>query len=253
MVLMKYFIYLFGLLLLSYGSTSAIEEHISAFATESESIEYLSLNYPDKAIELYKRNSAKLLTTHSEKTVSFYNDVLVAASSVHDTVLIEELVGLLAHRRLDPFREPYLFAIINVLGVSYGTNLQYVEAIAAYKCALTLTDNKLEKTIAKVNLAIAYRMAEQPALSYQILQSIDESILSGRRIAGVLVVKGNTAMVLREVGAAIDHYTMARQYYIKTKHHRNAARVTVNLVGAALADGQWTMDNGHYLIRFEKH
>ncbi|AOT11049.1 hypothetical protein [Pseudoalteromonas luteoviolacea] len=125
--------------------------------------------------------------------------------------------------------------------MSYGTNLQYIEAIAAYKCALALTDNKLEKMIAKVNLAIAYRMAGQPALSYQILQSIDESILSGQRIAGVLVVKGNTAMVLRKVGAAVKYYTRARKYYINANHHRNAARVTVNLLGAVLADGQFAM------------
>nr|AHX39812.1 hypothetical protein [Pseudoalteromonas luteoviolacea] len=104
-----------------------------------------------------------------------------------------------------------------------------------------LTDNKLEKMIAKVNLAIAYRMAEQPALSYQILQSIDESILSERRLAGVLVVKGNTAMALHDVEAAIAHYIMARKHYIKAKYRRNATRVTVNLLGAALADQQRTL------------
>nr|AHX39813.1 hypothetical protein [Pseudoalteromonas luteoviolacea] len=71
MVLMKYFIYLFGLLLLSYGGAFANEKHASTFETESERIEYLALNYPAKAIELYKRNANKLLITDNAKTVFF--------------------------------------------------------------------------------------------------------------------------------------------------------------------------------------
>ncbi|AOT20869.1 hypothetical protein S4054_24675 [Pseudoalteromonas luteoviolacea] len=85
--LMKYLIYLFGLLLFSYGGVYATEKHGRAFATELERIKYLSLNYPAKAIELYRQNSARLLKENNAQTVAFYNHVLVAASSIHDTSL----------------------------------------------------------------------------------------------------------------------------------------------------------------------
>ncbi|KZN59293.1 hypothetical protein N473_03800 [Pseudoalteromonas luteoviolacea CPMOR-1] len=48
-------------------------------------------------------------------------------------------------------------------------------------------------------------------------------------------------MALHEVDAAIAHYIMARKHYINANHHRNAARVTVNLLGAALVDQQRTL------------
>ncbi|MDK1288348.1 hypothetical protein [Pseudoalteromonas umbrosa] len=209
--------------------------------SDSEKIKYLSLNYPEKAIEFYKQNASKHLLHSNEETMSVYASVLIAASNSHNIDLMEEVIGLIADDRLDSFRKPYLFTIINVIGVSYAMNMQYTHAIKTHKCALNHTNSHLEKMISKVNLAITYRMHNQPALSYQILQTIDEAILNGRRAAGVLVEKGNTAMVLGEFDSAVRAYKAARVQYLNGGHHRNAMRVVVHLLGAALLDERYKL------------
>ncbi|AOT11047.1 hypothetical protein [Pseudoalteromonas luteoviolacea] len=211
--------------------------------SDSQKIKYLSLNYPVKAIELYKQNSTKYLLRSDEETMSVYASALIAASNVQDIDLIEEIIGLIADDRLTPYRQPYLFTVINVIGVSYGKNMQYVQAIKTHKCALNHTNSNLEKMISKVNLAITYRMNNQPAVSYQILQTVDEAILDSRRAAGVLAEKGNTAMVLGKFDLAMRAYKSARTQYLKGGHRRNAMRVIVHLLGAALLDEQFDLFN----------
>ncbi|KID56133.1 hypothetical protein JF50_17750 [Pseudoalteromonas luteoviolacea] len=231
---MKYLIYLCGLLLLSCGSVSAVEKNEKTFSSEPERVKYLALNYPDQAVAFFKENQGKLLEQSSEQTVSIYSSVLAAASNIGDIKLVEAIVRLLSDTRLTPYSQHFLFTIVNVIGVSYRVNGQFDDAVVTYKCALKLARNNVEKMTSKVNLSIAYRMNNQPAISFQILQSIDEAILSGRRKAGLLVVKGNTAIVLDKPKEAISYFIAARQHYLKGQHHRNAARVTVNLLGAAL-------------------
>lgn len=233
-----------GFLLLALLLTlhvKAVENLKENFATEDDKVKYLSLNYPEKAIQFYKQNAPRLSETNNEQTVSIYTSILVAASNIRDITLIEQIVEEVTQNRLAQFRPPYDFSIINVIGVSYGMNFQYAESVQAYQCALEYSRNNLEKMIAKMNLAIAYRMAGQPAFSYQILQSVDEAILSGRRLASLFVVRGNTAMALKKVKAAITDYKAARNHYLKGEHHRNANRVTVNLLGAALVDRRLTL------------
>ncbi|AOT11050.1 hypothetical protein [Pseudoalteromonas luteoviolacea] len=231
---MKYLIYLIGLLLFNNGSTYATEKHDLTFSSESERIKYLALNYPDQALNYFKENQKKLLEQNSEQTVSIYSSVLAAASSVGDIKLVEDIAKLLSDPRLVPYSRHFRFTIVNVIGVSYRFNGQFDDAVITYKCALKHARNNVEKMTSKVNLSIAYRMNKQPAISFQILQSIDEAILSGRRKAGLLVVTGNTAIVLDKPKEAISYFIAARQHYLKDLHHRNAARVTVNLLGAAL-------------------
>ncbi|KZN45736.1 hypothetical protein [Pseudoalteromonas luteoviolacea] len=231
---MKYFISLLLLFLSCQSSVSASEKQDLDFATESERVKYLALNYPAEAVSYYEQNAQKLLVQSSAQTVSIYSSVLAAASNTGNIKLVEELVSLLSDERLSPHSSGYQFTIINVIGVAYRLNRQFDDAIATYKCALKHAHNSMEKMTAKVNLSIAYRMDNQPAISFQILQSIDEAILSGRRKGGLLVVKGNTAVVLDKPKAAISYFIAARQHYLKDKHQRNASRVTVNLLGAAL-------------------
>ncbi|KZN29710.1 hypothetical protein [Pseudoalteromonas luteoviolacea] len=209
--------------------------------SEPEKVKYLSLNYPHQAIQFYKRNAARLLTQSNEETVSIYSSVLVAASNLHDIALVTEVVQLLSDRRLSALRESYGFTITNAIGISYGMNEQYYDAIATYKCTLKHANNQLDKMIAKINLAIAYRMNDQPAQGFQILQSIEQAILTGRRKAGLLVVSGNLSIALGQIDSAITDYTEARRYYLKGDNYRNAARVSVNLLSAILLDRRTAM------------
>ncbi|KID56131.1 hypothetical protein JF50_17740 [Pseudoalteromonas luteoviolacea] len=229
------------ILCLAIHNVVAIDSVNYEYESDSEKIKDLSLNYPAKAIELYKQNATQYLLRSNEDTMSAYTSALIAASNAQNIDLIEEIIGLIADDRLAPFRESYLFTVINVIGVSYTMNMQYEQAIKTHKCALNYTNSHMEKMISKVNLAITYRMYNQPALSYQILQTVDEAILNGRRAAGVLVEKGNTAMVLGEFDAAIRAYKAARVQYINGGHHRNAMRVVVHLLGAALLDERYEL------------
>ncbi|MBQ4811565.1 hypothetical protein J8M20_09460 [Pseudoalteromonas luteoviolacea] len=200
----------------------------------AENIKYLARNQPYEAIKEYEKIASKLLTQDSPETILIYKDVLISASSTQNMKLIEQMVDLLSAPRLEPYITPYLFVVTNAIGVAYRRNGQLDDAIATYKCTFKYAFNDIDKMTVKVNLAIAYRMMQQPAISFQLLQSIDEAILNGNRKAGLLVVKGNTAVVLGKAGDAVRYFSEARNYYLKVQHKRSAARVTVNLLGAAL-------------------
>ncbi|KZN53268.1 hypothetical protein [Pseudoalteromonas luteoviolacea] len=202
--------------------------------TVSEEIEYLTRNDPLAAISRYEEVAQTLLKQNNPDTILIYKNVLIAASNTQNIPLVEEMSKQLSSLRLAAYINPYLFSSVNAIGVSYRKNGQFEDAVTTYKCALKYAFNDIDKMIVKVNLSIAYRMMEQPAVSFQLLQSIDEAILDGNRKAGLLVVKGNTAVVLNKSSEAVDYYAQARKYYLKVEHNLSAARVTVNLLGAAL-------------------
>ncbi|MDK2596154.1 hypothetical protein [Pseudoalteromonas obscura] len=233
---MKYLNYLLAMLIITHCDVFATVIPASKFEADPKEVKHLALNYPTQAIEYYKKNSEKLLQLNSAEALSIYSSLLAAASKVQDIELIEELAQHLSDERLVPYSQPYTFTVVNVIGVAYRLTGQLDDAIKTYKCALKHSQNNVEKMTAKVNLAIAYRMNNQPAISFQILQSVDEAILNGRRKAGLLVVKGNTAIVLGNSESAVEYFIAARRHYLADKHHRNATRVTVNLLGAALIE-----------------
>ncbi|KZN69863.1 hypothetical protein [Pseudoalteromonas luteoviolacea] len=200
----------------------------------ADDIKYLARNKPDEAIKEFEKIAKRLLNQDNTETILIYKDVLVAASSTKNMPLVEQMIKLLSAPRLAPYITPYLFVVTNAIGVAYRRNGQFDEAISAYKCTFKYAFNDIDKMTVKVNLAIAYRMKQQPAISFQLLQSIDEAILNGNRKAGLLVVKGNTAVVLGKAVDAVKFFSEARNYYLKVQHKRSAERVTVNLLGAAL-------------------
>ncbi|MCF2857612.1 hypothetical protein L1286_09030 [Pseudoalteromonas sp. SMS1] len=200
----------------------------------SEEIEHLTRNDPLAAIARYEDVAQSLLKQSGPDTILIYKNVLIAASNTQNTSLVEEMSLQLSSQRLAAYIPPYLFSSVNAIGVAYRKNGQFEEAVTTYKCALKHAFNDIDKMIVKVNLAIAYRLMEQPAVSFQLLQSIDEAILDGNRKAGLLVVKGNTAVVLNKASEAVAFYIQAREHYLKVGHNLSAARVTVNLLGATL-------------------
>ncbi|OHU93481.1 hypothetical protein [Pseudoalteromonas byunsanensis] len=207
-------------------------------AAQLESFVQLAANNPQQALELYPKYVAKFDEQNIDIQAALHLEALLAAMNsrswptfvaITESLKAPEIQSVLAGKR---------FKLLTRIGVAYRYNNQLEQAKLHYQCALDLADSDLELATLKVNLAIVFRLLEQPAMAFQIIDSIDSELLSTPVKAGYSVIRGNILQSLYRFDDALASFELAHQLYIKLNNQQSRVSITRNILGAALASKQ---------------
>ena len=203
--------------------------------TELSDFKRLTVNNPKQALVEFPA----LLTRHqdgSKKQIALlYYQALTAASRADNWPMFISLLRQMESPDLKEYIEEIKVRLLSTIGVSYRVNGQLEQAGKHYQCAFEFVSSDIELAQLKVNQAIVYRMLDQPAIAFQLIDSLESRQLSDKVKAGYYVVKGNIEQSLGRFDNALQHYIQAHKLYIKRDDRRSQAGVTGNILGAALA------------------
>ncbi|CAH9053507.1 hypothetical protein PSECIP111854_01183 [Pseudoalteromonas sp. CIP111854] len=208
----------------------------SVSTVQLSELQSLSTSEPEKALKLYEQ-LLKLAQKEAdqEAVVTLYLEGVLAALNARDWSTFTTIVEQLYSADLSVFMGPVQFNLLTRIGVAYRYNNQLEQARIHYKCALRQSASDLELTLLKVNLAIVYRLSDQPAMAFQLISSIDEHQLSTKVKAGYSVVRGNTLAAMGEHVRALSYFEKAHLLYVKNKDRRAEVLIQLNIMSAALA------------------
>ncbi|MBD1584699.1 hypothetical protein [Pseudoalteromonas sp. S16_S37] len=205
-------------------------------AVQLDELKRLSSSEPDKALQLYSQLVEQVNTTTDKQTlVDLHYEGLLAALNSAQWPAFESIVKRLYDTELSSYVEPMKFTLLTRVGVAYRYNNQLEQARIHYTCALAQSASDLELALLKVNLAIVYKLSDQPAMAFQLINSIDEKQLSMKVKAGYLVVRGNILSSLGKFEDALSSFDQAREQYSLLGDQLSKVGVTFNILGAALA------------------
>ena len=100
-------------------------------------------------------------------------------------------------------------------------NNQLDDAIAHFLCAMTKTENTNYIAALKSNIVAAYRIQNQPALGYHLLNSIEYTVLDKSIRAGIYIITGNFALYLNKTKDVIKHYQKAFKLFKSQSKNRD--------------------------------
>ncbi|MCF6437145.1 hypothetical protein [Pseudoalteromonas sp. MMG022] len=203
-----------------------------------EDFTQLAGNDPKHALKLYPEYLAKLDEQHVEMQVALHLDALLAAMNAHSWPAFVTITQSLKEAQLQDILAGKRFKLLTRMGVAYRYNNQLEQAKRHYQCALGLANSDLELATLKVNLAIVFRLLEQPAMAFQLIDSIDSGQLTTRVKAGYSVIRGNILQSLHRFDNAVTSFELAHRLYIELNNQQSRIDVTRNILGAALASKQ---------------
>ncbi|WP_158678285.1 hypothetical protein [Pseudoalteromonas sp. T1lg23B] len=203
-----------------------------------ENFTQLAANNPQQALELYPEYLAELDAQNIDMQVALRIEALLAAMNGRSWPAFVTITESLKAPEIQSVLEEKRFKLLTRIGVAYRYNNQLEQAKLHYQCALGLADSDLELATLKVNLAIVFRLLEQPAMAFQLIDSIDSEQLTMRVKAGYSVVRGNILQSLHRFDDALASFEQAHQLYIKMDNQQHRVSITRNILGAALASKQ---------------
>ncbi|NOU52213.1 tetratricopeptide repeat protein [Pseudoalteromonas sp. JBTF-M23] len=205
-------------------------------AAQLDELKKLSSSEPDKALQLYSQMLEQANTsTNKQAIIDLHYTGLLAALNSAQWATFERIVKRLYDAELSSYLEPMKFTLLTRIGVAYRYNNQLEQARMHYTCALAQSASDIEHSLLKVNLAIVYKLSDQPAMAFQLINSIDEKQLSMKVKAGYLVVRGNILTSLGKFEDALSSFEQAREQYGLLDDQLSKVGVTFNILGAALA------------------
>ncbi|BBN83734.1 hypothetical protein PA25_37190 [Pseudoalteromonas sp. A25] len=221
-------------------------------SVQIDELKKLSSSEPDKAVQRYSEllKQAQIDNTDKQVLTDLHFEGLLAALNASQWSTFVSIVKRLSSPELSIYVEPIKFNLVTRIGVAYRFNYQLEQARKHYTCALDLSASDIELATLKVNLAIVYRLSEQPAMAYQLINSIDQKQLSMRVKAGYFVVRGNILTSLGKFEEAVSSFEQARGFYGKLGNAISAAGVTLNILGASLS-GNLLSTFSHYRQGYE--
>ena len=86
---------------------------------------------------------------------------------------------------------------------------------------MTKTENANYIAALKSNIAAAYRIQNQPALDYHLLNSIEYTVLDKSIRAGIYIITGNFALYLNKTKDVIKHYQKAFKLFKSQSKNRD--------------------------------
>lgn len=216
---------LFSLLL---TASSAINPEVLQNLSELEKAS------PNKALIEYNKQKHNYKHTFSENALQFHRIAIKAAIDQYDWDTFLGILSTLKNKEFELITRKKAHHIINDIGVAYRQNNQYKDAIEHFTCALNKTSNGNYIAALKANIATAYRVQGQPAVGFQLLNSIEHKVLDKNISAGIYNLRGNLALYLGEIDQAIKYIEKARTLFISQNKVRFASRLRFSLMTAAL-------------------
>ncbi|TMP43223.1 hypothetical protein CWB96_21855 [Pseudoalteromonas citrea] len=203
--------------------------------TELSNFKGLSVNKPKQALVEYPIlvNRYQNDTTKQVAMLHFY--ALSAASRARDWPAFLNILDEIFSEKLKVYFDEERLQILSKIGVAYRLNGQLEQAKKHYQCAFEFADNNIELAQLKVNQAIVFRLLEQPALAFQLLESVDIDKLSERVKAGYWVVRGNIKQSIGHFEEALESFERAHRLYLNVDNRSAEAGLTGNILSVALA------------------
>lgn len=194
----------------------------------------LEKNNPQRALLDYKKKAKHITNEFTLDALQYHRIAIRAAIDTKDINTFLDILNTIKHDEFTPVTEKKALQIINDIGIIYRINNQLDDAIAHFQCAMTKTENANYIAALKSNIAAAYRIQNQPALGYSLLNSIEYIVLDKEIRAGIYITTGNFALHLNKTEDAIKHYQKALTLFKSQNKLRDETRLKFSIMTAAL-------------------
>lgn len=211
--------------------------------TELNDFKRLAVNNPKYALVEFPRLLMRYQGETSNRIALLYYSALTAASRADDWPMFLDIIEKMRAPALRAYSDGNKLQLLSSIGVAYRLNGQLEQAKIHYQCAFKFASNDIELAQLKVNQSIVYRLSYQPALAFQLIESVNSNQLSDKVKAGYSVVHGNIQQSIGNFQTALHSYEQAHELYTKMGDKVSKTGVTGNILGAALAVKNLTIFN----------
>ncbi|KAF7764139.1 hypothetical protein PCIT_b0057 [Pseudoalteromonas citrea] len=195
----------------------------------------LSVNNPKKALIEYPILVKRYHSYNTKQVAMLHYHALSAAARAKEWPVFLNILDEIFSEKLRVYFDQERLQILSKVGVAYRVNGQLEQAKKHYQCAFSSATNNIELAQLKVNQAIVFRLLDQPALAFQLLESVDIDKLSERVKAGYWVVRGNIKQSIGYFKEALVSFERAHKLYLNLDNRSAEVGVTGNILSVALA------------------
>jgi tetratricopeptide (TPR) repeat protein len=208
---------------------------LSISITELNSYKGLTVSNPKQALIEYALLANLHQNNNTKRMAMLHYHALSAAYRSRDWSVFQEILEKIFSVKSNTYSDEQRVQILSKIGVAYRKNGQFKQAKKHYQCAFEFVKSDVELAQLKVNQAIVFRLSKQPALAFQLLESIDADNLPARIKAGYFVVRGNIKQSIDNFEEALEIFKQAHQLYVNVNNKGAEVGITSSILTVALA------------------